>query len=280
MVITTACDIGIYTKWCAANGYDPLTIDKKDCRKWPDDMKKTGNMDSSIGRRMASIQAMYKWLVMMDLCLKNPTGLFETVQLKRSDRRLSGLSHEERELALKTLRFESLHDWLCSMSFLVMYLTGMRRKECANLKWSDIRWEDGELDVIGKGSKPLTKIVLPMTAEKLKAFRALPEIAELNNPYVFPGYDLHGNLSKTKHADDVSIYNWFKETGRWSGLINRKGGYSPHSARRSFCQKLIDTNTSLPDAQVLMGHSSSATTNKYFERNRKQVNLAGNKAFE
>lgn len=69
---------------------------------------------------------------------------------------------------------------------LTMYRHGLRRTEAADLRWSDVNFEDGSLYVRRvKGSKPATH---PIQGDELRALRKLQrEQSDSPNPFVFGG---------------------------------------------------------------------------------------------
>ncbi len=273
--VQTYCgDVALYVEWCESNKFDPLTISKEDCIKYPKYLMAKGNMDSTTSRRAAILKSMYQEFKYMEIIKNDPTlGFKRGLKFKKSPKHLRGLRHEEREHLMSSLKFDSFHNWRCSLVVLIMYQTGMRRNEARKLKWDDIRYEDRAIDVVGKGSKPLVKSMSSVLIEKLKAYHELPEVKAVNGVYVFPG-PLKGPVSR------ITIYDWTKEVGKWSGLGDRIGGFSCHTMRRSFCQKLIDKKTPLLLTQKLMGHSSPNTTQVYFDLSQSEVNEAYDKAME
>lgn len=139
---------------------------------------------------------------------------------------------------------------------------GLRAKEIAMVSWAMLTDADGALadhlslqNVASKGKKGGRVIKLH---PELKA--ALAELAELEG--------MVGQVIKTERGKSTSaatvadmLSDWFKEMGLT--------GCSSHSGRRTFitaaAKKITQAKGSLRDVQLLAGHSSLATTQRYIE---------------
>jgi integrase len=122
--------------------------------------------------------------------------------------------------------------------------TGMRRKEAMNLKWVDIK--DGELHILStsqRRNKTGKWRQIPMSPNVKKALSQLPRDSE----FVFPQMD-HRNFSRKfeRHLQRLNIKN-----------------ASLHTLRHTFCSHLASNGVPLRTIQILAGHSSFSTTERY-----------------
>ena len=157
---------------------------------------------------------------------------------------------------------------------------GLRSKEIANLKWSMVMNSDGSvgdyLNLPNASSKGNGGRVVPLNKD-LK--RNLVEMLEEHQTYkVFnPSTSSIVRTERSKSTTPQSIVNMFQ---RWYGRLGLIG-CSSHSGRRTFItetsKKISTFGGSLRDVQLMVGHSSLQTTQRYIESDsecqRKVVDL-------
>lgn len=91
-----------------------------------------------------------------------------------------------------------LEDKVMADYFLFVLLTGLRKNEAAHLKWQDVNSNDGYIEIMNTKNK--REFALPLS-RRLKDIlkRRHDQIADKDNPYVFPGpgktgrFDLRGH---------------------------------------------------------------------------------------
>lgn len=136
----------------------------------------------------------------------------------------------------------------CIMSLL--YSAGLRRNELLNLKLEDI---DSKRMVItvknGKGNKDRLTILSQSVLNDLRIYYAAwkPEV------YLFEGV-------KRKQYTATSILKIIKAAAKKGGI---RKNITPHMLRHSFATHLLENGTDLRYIQVLLGHSSTRTTEIY-----------------
>ena len=164
--------------------------------------------------------------------------------------------------------------------FLLSVKSGLRAKEISQLSWKEVCNSDGEVD---------TQINLTNQASKGNSGRVIPlhksvrenliELLERHRKY----YAFNINTSfivrteRSPFTTSQTIINMFQKWYRTLGLI----GCSSHSGRRTFItetsKKISLVGGSLRDIQMMAGHSSLQTTQRYIdgdsESQRKVVDL-------
>ena len=145
---------------------------------------------------------------------------------------------------------------------------GLRAKEIAHLKWSMVMNSDGSvgdyLNLPNASSKCNWGRVVPLNKD-LK--RNLVEMLEEHQTYkVFnPSTSSIVRTERSKSTTPQSIVNMFQ---RWYGRLGLVG-CSSHSGRRTFItetsKKISTVGGSLRDIQMMVGHSSLQTTQRYIE---------------
>lgn len=134
----------------------------------------------------------------------------------------------------------------------LLYSAGLRRGELLHLKIKDIDSKRMLIHVKGaKGNKDrmtlLSKTVLQNLRQYFKEWKPTPK------EYLFEG--IKGGKYSGK-----SIENIIKKASKRAKI---KSNITPHMLRHSFATHLLETGTDLRYIQVLLGHSSTKTTEIY-----------------
>lgn len=158
--------------------------------------------------------------------------------------------------------------------FLLSTKSGLRAKEIAHLKWEMVMGSDGKigdtLNLPNSSSKGQSGRVIPLHPMVKDALISMwDEETPSNSPII-----------RSERSNSVSaqvIVNMFKGWYDEMGLI----GCSSHSGRRTFitnaAKKVSEVGGSLRDVQLMVGHTSLQTTQRYIEYDthsqRKLINL-------
>ena len=132
----------------------------------------------------------------------------------------------------------------------LLYSTGLRRNELIHLKLKDI---DSKRMLIrienGKGGKDRYSLLSVNLLNELRSYFKLWK----PKTYLFEG------ANGSKYSGE-SVLNLVKKAAAKSGINKRA---TPHILRHSFATHLLEDGTDLRYIQVLLGHSSSKTTEIY-----------------
>ena len=148
--------------------------------------------------------------------------------------------------------------------FLLSVKSGLRSKEISQLQWSEVMNSNGEVDEVisltNKTSKGKSGRVIPLNKD---VRRNLVEMLE-----ELKTVDPNSRVIKTERSKSTTsqtIVNMFQRWYRSLGLV----GCSSHSGRRTFItetsKKISTVGGSLRDVQMMVGHSSLQTTQRYIE---------------
>lgn len=152
----------------------------------------------------------------------------------------------------------------------ITYGCGLRCGEVLALKWTDIDWARSVLWVRGgKGNKDRMVPLPASLQEALKQYKTAYETER----FVFEGQ------TKGQPYDVRSFQLVFKQACQRAG-VNQKA--TLHWLRHSYATHLLEQGTDLRYIQVLLGHSSSKTTELYtwvtkpaFERLKSPLDMLG-----
>ena len=149
--------------------------------------------------------------------------------------------------------------WRDFIMIALLYATGIRREELANIKLGDLDLKMGLITVIGKGNKVRAVPVGERTVEDLKRYLAVRE------QFASEKETIKGTMSPAlllnrygKPLTVRSIDRLVKKYGRGEGL-----DLTPHALRHSFATHLLENGADLMLIKEILGHSSLSTTQKY-----------------
>lgn len=214
----------------------------------------------TIALRMGALRFLYRRV------LKRRDLDFENLPLLRTPKKLPVvLSPEE-----VTRLIEAAPNLLYRTLLMLLYATGLRRAEAANLKVSDI---DSSLMLIhvhqGKGARDRE---LPLTQKLLDALRAYWRASKIKpRVYLFPS---RGEATaEEKPISDKTVWNACHEAALRAGLTKRMG---PHTLRHCFATHMLETGADLRTIQLLLGHRRLKDTAIYLHLSRRHLHAAVN----
>ncbi|MDA2931380.1 tyrosine-type recombinase/integrase, partial [Acidobacteria bacterium AH-259-O06] len=159
--------------------------------------------------------------------------------LKVKNQKLRYLSGEELEKL-----FAATSPYLKPLIILAVN-TGLRKSELLTLRWSDINFRTGYIELLDQKNGEMSYI--PMNRDVKEALRKIPR--RLDSPYIF---------SKKNGLPPVDIKYHFYKALRQSGIA-----HCTHSLRHTFASHLCMSGVDLPTIRELMRHKSYSMTLRY-----------------
>lgn len=143
-------------------------------------------------------------------------------------------------------------------------VSGLRLKEVAGLRWSDIDWTARTVSVIGKGNKPAT---IPLTSE----MRAI--VVSLKGQHAEAIFTYVSRDTRPTHRRGAGLVRGQRYPITYEGLKSawrRHGGSAAglddfrfHDIRHTAATRLLRASGNLRLVQRLLRHEDIATTTKY-----------------
>jgi integrase/recombinase XerD len=138
----------------------------------------------------------------------------------------------------------------------LLYATGMRATEIADIAVGDINFQIGYLRCIGKGRKeriiPVNKTARTKVMDYLEKLRPTL-LRKKNSTALF--------LSRTgEPLNRITVWRIVSRAAQMSGLI---GKVSPHTLRHCFGSHLLQGGADLRSVQEMLGHADVTTTQIY-----------------
>ena len=243
-------DYFIYLK---LNDLSPTkSIEPKHIRKMLSFLIDKGFSKVSISRKISAIKSYITFLEKFNYSKNNYSELISIPKKSKSlpkvmtKKEVSQLIKHVEMNTKKNLRDDALIE--------LLYSTGLRVSEVANLKLKDINLEKSEIKILGKGNKERIVIFNNKSKEKI--------ISYLKNDKRYISIKTEALFqNKFKEALSTrSIQRILKKYLNFSG-INSK--YSTHTLRHTFATHLLEGGADIKVIQQLMGHSSPETTKIY-----------------
>ncbi len=179
-------------------------------------------------------------------------GITANIKTPKKQRRLPDvLSKEEIKLLINSAKK------LKNKLFIeIMYSSGLRVSECANLKVKDLNLEDKTgLLKFGKGGKDRFFILSEKVIVDLKEY-----LENHNSEYLFPG--VNGSIGTR------AIQRAVKRTAQIAGI--KKKVYC-HLLRHAFATHLLEDGVDIRKIQMLLAHSNLQTTSFYTQVSKEQL---------
>lgn len=207
--------------------------------------KKRGLMNSTVGKKLSALKSFFNWLVQEEIILRNP--VLRVKPPKTPKRMTKALTIEELEIVREscvTIRQRALVE--------IMYSTGCRLSEVANMRRLDIDIQNMSMRVVGKGDKERTVFL------SFKALYHLRKYLQSRNddcPYLFVT-----ERKPIRQMKNCSIQREIRKLEAQSGIGK---SLHPHKFRHTFAQLGADQGMELADLQHLLGHSNPSTSLRY-----------------
>ena len=243
-------DYFIYLK---QNDLSPTkSIEPKYIRKMLSFLIGKGFSKISISRKISAIKSYINFLEKFNYSKNNYSELISIPKKSKSlpkvmtKKEISQLIKHVEMNTKKNLRDDALIE--------LLYSTGLRVSEVANLKLKDINLKKSEIKILGKGNKE--RIVIFNNKSKEKIIRYLKN----DKRYISIKTEALFQNKFKEALSTRSIQRILKKYLNFSG-INSK--YSTHTLRHTFATHLLEGGADIKVIQQLMGHSSPETTKIY-----------------
>jgi len=223
-------------------------------------INEVGMSASSQARIISGIKAFFKYLVMENLIVNDPSQLIESPKLGR--KLPDTLSVHDINNLIDAIDLSSKEGARNKAMLETLYSCGLRVSELVNLKLSNLHLEIGFVKVLGKGDKerlvPIGNVATKLLRIYITEVRGLQSIQPGSEDIVFLN-------NRGKKLTRVMIFTIIK---RLAEKINLKKTISPHTFRHSFATHLIEGGADLRAVQEMLGHESITTTEIYTHLDR------------
>lgn len=255
-------DVEKLTQWIQLSQdlKSPSDIDLKDLQsfvKWIGELGMTANSQARI---ISGIRSFYKYCLMEQICILDPSTLLEAPKTKR--KLPDTLNFEEIELVIAQVDQSSPEGARNKAILETMYSCGLRVSELINLKLSCFYPDLGFVRVTGKGDK---ERLVPIGRDAIKYIVLYTNHVRNLQPVQKGFEDIIFLNRRGKGLSRVMIFYIIKEMVHKAGI---QKNVSPHTFRHSFATHLVEGGADLRAVQEMLGHESITTTEIYTHLDR------------
>ena len=207
-----------------------------------------GDAKSSIGRKLATVRSLFKYLGREGVIEQSPAA---TVVTPKKDQRLPRvlsaddaarlMDHPDRTQP-RSPRDQAILE--------VLYSAGVRVAELVGLNVEDVDLEAGTATVMGKGRKERVVLVGGKAIVALRVYLGKPETKE-------------GPLFRNSRGGRLTTRSVERIVTAQCRALPNFPAMTPHTLRHSFATHLLDGGADLRAIQEMLGHASLSTTQRY-----------------
>lgn len=236
---------------------DLMGVTPMDVRVYLSYLYEQGNSAKTIARRVSSLRSGYNFWERNQFVSGNP---FANVQLKKAGRHLPRYFYAKEMTALyEALQKDTSPVGQRNLIIVEMlYGTGARVSEMANMQIKDINQSARSVTLIGKGNKERTVLFGQYAADALSLYLSdgRPTLMQKSDA-------VHNTLLVSQRGTPITpagIEYVLKKVAKDAGLTQE---VSAHMFRHTFATDMLNNGADLRTVQKLLGHSSLSTTQIY-----------------
>ena len=248
-------DIVYFNKYLESNKLNYAKIKEEDIKNYLEYLQSVGKKASTISRSLASIRALYQFLVKNKKVKQDPTMHIQSPKIEK--RTPSVLTAKEVELLLNQPKDVDLKGTRDKAMLEFAYATGMRVTEIISLNIEDVKLEEGYV-VCHSGSKQRN---IPLGTLSLKA---LKEYVEEARPVLIRDEKVNA-LFVNVNGQGLTRQGFWKIVKYYKEQAHITKEITPHVLRHSFATHLLQNGADLKSIQTMLGHSDISSTQVYMQ---------------
>ncbi|MFA0753404.1 MAG: hypothetical protein IMHGJWDQ_001179 [Candidatus Fervidibacter sp.] len=224
----------------------------------------------SIARKLSSVRSLMKFLAQTGYLAVNPAVDLRQPRLPQKLPPMLEVSEVERLLdAPDTRSPRGIRD---RALLELLYATGMRVSEVANLRLSDLDLVEGVIRVRGKGTKERVALLHPESLRWLQRY-----LTESRPHFLRRGKQATDAVFVSQKGTPLTPRQIHRLVTQYACKVLGRG-VSPHTLRHSFATHLLEGGADLRVIQELLGHASLAATQIYTRLSRTHLRRIYGKA--
>ncbi len=237
-------------------------VDKDVLRNYLRHLMEQGIVKASIARKLSAIRSFYRYLVREGILSASPVQKTSSPKL---DKRLpSFLTTDEVTRLLEAPDVSTPQGQRDCALLELLYASGLRVSELANLKLEQVNLDSREIRVWGKGAKERMVLMGEPAAKALTAY--------LNQGRL----ELSGNkrssaLFLNRYGERLTERSVQSTLEKYAGIAGIGKRIHPHMLRHTFATHLLDGGADLRVVQELLGHASLSSTQIYTHVSKSQA---------
>ncbi|TWM99327.1 tyrosine-type recombinase/integrase [Bacillus licheniformis] len=213
-------------------------------------METLNRKETSINTRLRAIRAFFNFLEKDRQIYENPVR--ELSLLKQKKEVVETFSRDQLKVLLRQPDLGTFTGFRDYTIMLLLIETGVRVRELTDICVKDIRWEDSQIRIDGKGYK---ERLVPIQATMKRQLRKYVQIrGDVPNEALFVTID---NTPLTIRQ----VQNRLRKYGRKANIKNVR--CSPHTFRHTFAKMSVQNGADVFALQAVLGHTSLDMVRNY-----------------
>jgi integrase/recombinase XerC len=242
-------DLQTLADWAKSQHVDDVVaLQAAQLRAFIADEHRRGLTPKSLQRRLSACHSFYQWLLRHGRIAANPAA---SLRAPKAARKLPQVLDVDEAVQLVEVPTDAPLGQRDRALLELLYSSGLRVSELCALRWHDLDLTEGQVTVLGKGSKQRMVPVGSHARTALAAWRE--EVAAKADAPVFPG---RGGKPITPRAVQLRL----RQIAQRQGLFKR---VHPHLLRHTFASHMLESSGDLRGVQELLGHADLGTTQIY-----------------
>lgn len=249
-------DLAQFERWLAERQVPLRAVTHASIRAYLSTLATT-RKETSRARKLASIKALYRFLVREKDLVASPARAVRSPRLPRT---LPKVLPVDEMFALLDGEFPDNTLGLRDRAILeVLYGAGVRVSELCGLSLRDVDLRSRQIRVLGKGRK---ERLCPLNG---RAVAALAAYLARRGELMKPGFPREGGdaLFLNYRGGRLRARSVARHLDRYVKQCALRRHVSPHALRHSFATHLLGSGMDVRSIQELLGHSSLSTTQRY-----------------
>lgn len=244
------------------NAPNPITISKEDIQGFIYTVAKKIQARSQ-ARLISGLKGFFNYLVFEDYRKDNPLDLIESPKIGR--KLPDTLAEEEIDALIEAIDLGKPQGERNRAMLETLYSCGLRVTEMISLKLSDLYFQEGFINVVGKGDKQRFVPISEHTQKYIDIYRKeIRTHIDVKPEYV----DILFLNRRGRQLTRAMIFTIIKDLAVKAGI---KKTISPHTFRHSFATHLLQNGADLRSIQLMLGHESITTTEIYMHVDRSDL---------
>lgn len=206
-------------------------------------------------RLISGLRSFFGYLIFEDYRQDNPTDLIESPNIIR--KLPDTLEKEDIDKLISAIDLSHTQGERNKTIIETIYSCGLRVSELINLQLSDLFFEEGYIQILGKGNKYRFVPIHITTIRRLNFY-----ISEIRSQ-VTPKKEDEDTVFLNRRGKRLTRQMIFIILKELAQKINLKKSIGPHTLRHSFATYLLKNGADLRVIQQLLGHESITTTEIY-----------------
>lgn len=226
------------------------------------ELKKQGKAGATLNRKIASLRALYNYLLSKGLIAQDPTAHIKSPKIERKDPEFLTMEEVETLLELPDKTMKGMRD---KAILEILYATGIRVSELIEANLSDINMRMGFMTCTGEHGKAR---VIPMGRPARSAVEDY--IYEIRPKFLRENLDEEA-LFLNYQGQRLSRQGLWKILKEYASKIGIENKITPQTLRNSFAVHMVQNGADLKSLQELMGHEDMTATQIYLSVTKNRI---------